>query len=58
MKRAHAVTYEEEKIYLEYKEQNESVTKKEKDLIIHQEKVEKLKLAEKEKTLMKLKIQN
>ncbi|GAA0122436.1 MULTISPECIES: endonuclease MutS2 [Clostridium] len=55
IERAHAVTYEEEKIYLEYKEQNESVTKKEKDLIIHQEKVEKLKLAEKREKLNEIK---
>lgn len=55
IERAHAVTYKEEKIYLEYKEQNENVIKKEKDLVIHQEKVEKLKSAEKREKLNEIK---
>lgn len=55
IERAHAVTYKEEKIYLEYKEQNENVIKKEKELAIHQEKVEKLKSAEKREKLNEIK---
>lgn len=55
IERAHAVTYKEEKIYLEYKEQSENFIKKEKDLIIHQEKVEKLKSAEKREKLNEIK---
>ncbi len=55
IERAHAVTYKEEKIYLEYKKQNENVIKKEKDLVIHQEKVEKLKSAEKREKLNEIK---
>jgi len=55
IERAHAVTYKEEKIYLEYKEQNENVIKKEKELTIHQEKVENLKLAEKREKLNEIK---
>lgn len=55
IERAHAVTYKEEKIYLEYKEQSENVIKKEKDLVIHQEKVEKLKSAEKREKLNEIK---
>ncbi len=55
IERAHAVTYKEEKIYLEYKDQNENVIKKEKELTIHQEKVEKLKSADKREKLNEIK---
>ncbi|WP_291582992.1 endonuclease MutS2 [Clostridium sp. UBA6640] len=55
IERAHAVTYKEEKNYLEYKEQSENVIKKEKELTIHQEKVEKLKSAEKREKLNEIK---
>ena len=55
IERAHAVTYKEEKIYLEYKAQNENVIKKEKEVTIHQEKVEKLKSADKREKLNEIK---
>ncbi|WP_461614401.1 endonuclease MutS2 [Clostridium sp. Marseille-QA1073] len=54
IERAHAVTYKEEKIYLEYKDQSENVIKKE-EVTIHQEKVEKLKSAEKREKLNEIK---